>query len=448
MSNALGIAAVTAVLRDLLNNGMIDHHVSTAIGNFVTVSALPPDRVPLEGGEGNGGMVGLNLFLYQVSPNPGWMNVGLPSRDRNGGRISSPPLPLDLHYLLTAYGVEDFQAEILLGYAMQLLHETPILSRSAIRTALGSPTPLPDVALPPAYRALAGSELADQVEQIRITPHFLNPEEMSRLWTALQAKYRPTAAYQVSVVLIESAAPGRSPLPVLTRGERVGDTGRDEGVRVMPSLLPTFPTLQELSPPERQPAIRMGEVLTLRGHHLSGDAVSALFTEARGGTVLELPALAGSTATEIRVQLPLAPPADPEAALPGQDPERWRIGFYSVSARVEQEGRSRVTNELPLVLAPLISAEGEVEEDEVTIEVTCAPAVRRTQQAVLIVGQQEIRAEAFEEGSADTLTFRSSTDVLPPGSHWTRLRVDGIESLLVDRSGPVPVFDPSQEVTI
>ena len=69
MSNALGIAAVTAVLRDLLNNGLID----ASVGD-VTVSAQAPDRIETD----NGDLTQLNLFLYQVTPNQGWRNVGLP----------------------------------------------------------------------------------------------------------------------------------------------------------------------------------------------------------------------------------------------------------------------------------------------------------------------------------------------------------------------------------
>ena len=45
MSNALAIASVTRVLKDLLNNGLIDHDVSDAVGGNVTVTALPPDRI-------------------------------------------------------------------------------------------------------------------------------------------------------------------------------------------------------------------------------------------------------------------------------------------------------------------------------------------------------------------------------------------------------------------
>ena len=44
MSSGLAIAAVTAVLKDLLNNGLIDHDLTPSVGD-VTVTALPPDRV-------------------------------------------------------------------------------------------------------------------------------------------------------------------------------------------------------------------------------------------------------------------------------------------------------------------------------------------------------------------------------------------------------------------
>ncbi|HJZ69754.1 MAG TPA: DUF4255 domain-containing protein, partial [Blastocatellia bacterium] len=104
MSSALAIAAVTAVLKDLLNNGLIDHNVGASVGE-VTVSTLPPDRVDVLDAAQKKSR--LNLFMYQVTPNAGWRNVGLPSRNDRGERISNPPLALDLHYLLTAYGAEE-----------------------------------------------------------------------------------------------------------------------------------------------------------------------------------------------------------------------------------------------------------------------------------------------------------------------------------------------------
>lgn len=208
MSNALGIAAVTAVLRDLLNNGLID----ASVGD-VTVSALPPDKIDVENGETSQ----LNLFLYQATPNQGWRNLGLPSADSAGtGRLSNPPLALDLHYLLSAYGGADFEGEILLGYGMQVLHEHPVLTRQSIRDSL-APGPVTGGILPPALQTLTAAELADQIEQIKIVPQVLSSEEISRLWTAFGAHYRPTAAYQASVVLIEGRRATRPALPVRLR---------------------------------------------------------------------------------------------------------------------------------------------------------------------------------------------------------------------------------------
>src|SRR5262245_21071190 len=160
---------------------------------------MPPDKVVHQNGVE---VTQLNLFLRQVSPNVGWRNEGLPSRDGAGRtRLSNPPLALNLHYLISSYGAEPLHAEILLGYAMQLLHENPAIPRDAVRNALAQAAD-PNLILPPALQSLANSGLADQVEQLRITPEFLNTEDISKFWTATLAHYRPCAAYQVSVVLI------------------------------------------------------------------------------------------------------------------------------------------------------------------------------------------------------------------------------------------------------
>jgi hypothetical protein len=215
VSNALGIASVTHVLKDLLNDGLINHNVSAAVGSVVTVSSLSPGQVESQQGSAN---TQLNLFMYRVSYNTGWNNIGYPSRGARGEPISNPPLALNLHYLLTAYGEDELHAEILLGYAMQLLHENPVIDRKLIRNPLSVATlTTPGGRLPSNLLALGTSNLAEQIEQIKITPEPLNTEEMSKLWTAFQAKYRPCTAYLATVVLIESDRPAVSPLPVMRR---------------------------------------------------------------------------------------------------------------------------------------------------------------------------------------------------------------------------------------
>ena len=129
MSNALALAGVTAVIKDLLDSGLIDHQVHDKMGVGVTVSALAPDSIQVA----NDAPPRLNLFLHQVTPNAAWRNSGFPTHNAAGQRVSNAPLALDLHYLLTAYGSADLQAEVLLGYAMQLLHETPVLARQALK---------------------------------------------------------------------------------------------------------------------------------------------------------------------------------------------------------------------------------------------------------------------------------------------------------------------------
>ena len=212
MSGALAVAAVTAALKDLLNDGLLNHDLSM-VGTF-TVTASPPDRITVGNTEPNQ----LNLFLYQVTANLGWRNVDLPARDSQGNRLSNPPLALDLHYMLSAYGSQDFNAEILLGYAMQLLHENPVLTRDQIRTSLGAPAPVGGSILPPAFGTLAATDLADQVELIKISPVFLSTEDLSKMWTAMQARYRPTMAYLGSVVLIQATDSVQAAPPVLKRG--------------------------------------------------------------------------------------------------------------------------------------------------------------------------------------------------------------------------------------
>jgi tryptophan synthase alpha subunit len=58
----------------------------------------------------------------------------------------------------------------------------------------------------PALAALAQSDLAESVEKITMAPQFLNAEETSKLWSALQAKYRPSLTYKLSTVPVRTAA--------------------------------------------------------------------------------------------------------------------------------------------------------------------------------------------------------------------------------------------------
>jgi hypothetical protein len=279
------------------------------------------------------------------------------------------------------------------------------------------------------------------VELIKLTLQPTNTEETSKLWSAIQSNYRPSVAYQASVVLVESTRPARSPLPVLRRGsdDRSPVVEPDPTAPVAP-----FPTLLEVTPPNRQPAARLGDVLEISGHNLEGDNVTVRFTHPLLATPISLTPQPGGTATELEVRFPDAP-GDPQA------PANWAAGFYTVAAAIGRAGQpEQRTNELALALAPTIvsispNPAARDANGRVTLTVTCKPQVRPKQRASLFLNDREVPAQPHTSPTG-TLTFR--VDAAAPGQHRVRLRVDGVDSLLVDRSVSPPVFVSSQSVTI
>lgn len=419
MSTPFAIAGLTATLQHVLSNGLVDHGITAAVGGTVDVKALAPDRVETNGSLSN---PTLNLFLYQVTPNPGWMNVDLASRNQAGDRLTNPPLALDIHYILSAYAEDDLHAEMLLGGAIHLLHEMPGLDRSRITAAL---TPLEN--------ALQSCGLADQVERIKITPKHLNSEEMSKLWSAIQSNYRPSIVYQASVVLIQEERPKRTPLPVLSRGSN------DTGPIVQPRLLPPVPTITAVEYPDQQLSACLNSMTTIHGHNLDGNNVEVVFTHGRITGLSQTISLATAdvSATQLSVQIP-------------NDPTDWAAGIYSMEVKLERPGESydRLTNQLPFILAPTTTLPPESvtrNANEVTVVVKFSPDIRSNQPASLILGQHEALANDHPT-QEDELTFVFGD--IPADDYPVRLRVDGAESWLIDMSVTPPVFDPTQTITV
>src|SRR5215203_4919992 len=183
--SALAIAATTATLR-----GVLDRAID---GVNVTVRPLDTARENTAGDQ-------VNLFLYQTLPDAAWRNRDIPGRV-HPGETAQPPLPLTLYYLITTYGNEDsdLRSHLLLGQAMSVLHDYPLLGADEIKNATEGAPDLKDKA-----------NLHQQIERIRITLQPLTFEEISKLWTTFQTHYRTSAAYQVSVVLIESMQASRA----------------------------------------------------------------------------------------------------------------------------------------------------------------------------------------------------------------------------------------------
>ena len=416
MSNNAAIAAVTATLTNMIQAAIsADATVSSG-----TVTARPPDRAR-QGGPVNQ----VNLFLYRTSIDAAWRNQDPPAI--RPGESGQPPLPLVLSYLITAYGEDDDEilAHRLLGIAMAVLNDTPVLSRSQIASALPAP----------------GSDLQNQVERVRITPDPRPQDEISRMWTTFNTGYRLSVSYDAAVVLIDSTRPAVAAPPVLMRGRQ--DTGPVAAGS-------PFPQLQLAVPPGRQPAAQPGDVLTLTGSYLS--AVTAVqVSHPLAGQPLTLTPLS-FTASQVTVQLP--------------DPPQLPAGIATIAATfdapMDQVGgagpATGTSNAVPVALAPKLVSNAPLtaqlaHNGPTTVTVNCSPAVQPQQTIGLIVGSQLVTSEPVQAAGSQ-LSF--SLQGFTAGTYLLRLRIDSVDSIPVvslrapgNANQPAPMqFDANQQLVL
>lgn len=414
MSNARAIAATTATLRSLLLS-LIPNRDQGLQGLDVTTQPLDVARKGITHPQ-------LNLFLYRTILNGAWRNLDMPRQVRPG-ETGAPPLALNLHYLITAYGSGESDNDALnhrvLGAAMSVLHDHAVLNPSDIAHAL------PD------------NDLAQQLEHVRVTPLPMALEELSKLWTAFQTQYRISAAYEVTVAVIDSRKPVRSPLPVLKRGE--GDRG-------VTSAAGTAPQLREIRPPRSQPAARLGEDVAILGDGLTTADTMVRFVTPRLAQPIEL-APQGGGGSEIGVHLP--DKAEDANAL-----SRWAPGFYTIALVQKRSGVPPISsNELAFALAPRITvAPLTTPPGTVNLTLTCEPRIVAGQRILLLGGDRQFEPASVvtpaNPTQPTTLTF--TVPGVPAGTYVLRLRVDGVDSIPVIQTGtpPLPSFDPAQTVTV
>lgn len=427
MSDGYAIAAITAVLRARINARLVANDVASVVGAF-TVSSTPPDLVS---GVANADPTQLNLFLHQVTPNVTYRNADQPTRSAGGGVARRPALVLDLHYLMTAYGAQALFAEVLMGHAALLMHEEPVLSRRHIRDALQPPIPA----------AIAASGIDTQVELIRLSPEAISSEEMSRMWSALDAQYRLSMAYKVSVAFIES---DRAPGPALPVTRRL--------IRVLPTLGAHLTSVTAQG--GAGPALTMADTAVIEGTSLSTEGLSLRF-----GEVSHTP-----TVTQIRptsIVLPLADLATPP--LPGLVPLSAVISPDLGDPPVPHGALISNTVAMPLAatFTHVLTPDTERVVDGVTyrsgdLTLTTTPPVGARQTVSLSlnglggVSQRQYSFDAPRDNGvvapAETtaqIVFRYRD--VAAGDYLMRLRVDGVDSPL-GASG-AGTFD-SPQVTI
>jgi hypothetical protein len=281
------------------------------------------------------------------------------------------------------------------------------------------------------------------IEQIRVTPETMSLEEISRLWGAIQSHYRPTAAYQASVVLIESRRSVRSALPVADDMRRI---------YVIPFRQPVIEGVVnadgDLAP------IAAGVTLAIRGRELVGE-----------GTIVNLdgievtPAAADLTPEQIALPLTSPLPAGLLAGVKGvQVIHRIKMGDPETDHRGTESNvaafvlRPTITNGPVIGAGDIVGMTSSTElVDGVTVQLRAGnlrldfdPNVGKEQRVSLFLNQlnaaSNVRPRAYTfrapagNGVPDGSDDIASVDIpfvrVVAGTYLVRAQVNGAESLL------------------
>ncbi|MEK6336871.1 MAG: DUF4255 domain-containing protein [Acidobacteriota bacterium] len=310
MSNHLAIATVTASLAQVLQ-GVVEKDVAG-----LTVTTTRPDSA-----NAPAGTTRVNIYLYQVTPNAAWRNSDLPTRADDGRLMQKPRVALDLHYLLTFYGNEaQLEPQRMLGSTVRALHSRPVLTRDQIRKTIASSQ----------FTFLVSSNLADDIELVKLTPTSLSLEELSKLWAVFfQTQYTLSITYQGTVVLIETEDIPGTALPVLERN-----------IYAVPFRAPVIQEIK-LDASVAGPITSLSDIV-ISGRTLRGDATQINFAGSK------LPPLVPTsiTDTELKVKLP----ADLRAGVQGLQVEQQFL--MGTPATLHRGFESNIG---PFVLAPTIT---------------------------------------------------------------------------------------------
>jgi len=395
MSNHLAIATVTAALRLKLEKDL-QVHMTGATATTVRPVTPPNNLLPSPG---------VNLFLFQVTPNAALSNEALPSRGPGGQLVQRPVAALTLHYLLSFYGNEAKQEpQVALGIVARSLQTLPVLSRELIELAIAGAPYLED------------SDLAASLERVRFLPTVTSLEDLTKLWSVFNTPYVLSATYQGSVVLIEGDVAPRAPaLPV-----------RGVASRAKTFRQPVIDTLLSRAPGDPEPLagqpILVGHRLVLRGQGLqAGTPTPELDTLVRIGDTELGPE--STSPTEVTVLLPSTLKAGVQRV---QVVHRERIG---TSLR-----RGAESSLAAFVLQP----DATFSKVSGKIEAAVSPQVQKGQSVVLLLNQYNTpggtEPKAYSvpltvSAASSTLTFTLGT--VAAGDYLLRVQVDGAESPLV-----------------
>jgi hypothetical protein len=401
MSNFLSIALATETLRQ-----MLDTAVKADVSGAQATAVRPAGSTP--GAAGNTPALGVNVFLYQVTPNAAYRNRDLPTRGSDGGSIlQRPRAAIDLHYVISCYGDDgQLEPQRLLGTVVRTLHQHAVLTRAQIGSAKS------------AFAFFKDSNLDTDIELVKLSPTTLTFEDLSKMWSILfQTPYALSITYMASLLLLEGTETPREALPATRRN-----------LVTVPFMQPVVDrVLWAASPgdtPKDDTLLIAGDTLTLVGRHLRGDVTRVRFGDG------DAPA---DTVTDTRVTVKLAEPPFPAQSLRA-GPQAVQVIQDIAFGTPGVPHRGPQSPVVAAVLSPTISAPAAT---STTVSVTVVPTVGKLQRVELLLNQLGGPAAYHFQiaPDADTSSLSFPISGVPTGDYLIRIRVDGAQSPLdVDAS--------------
>lgn len=188
--------AIAAVSRALL--GLIEDHCPRALlinPEFKLYHAADFEHPMAEG---------FSLYLYRVSINTARRNFP-PRREADGRHRYRPSIPVDLHYLLTAWAADPERQQRMLGWSMRFLEDLGTLPAGLLNHKVDEPN---------TFRS-------DEAVDIVCDPLAL--QDYLTLWDKLKPKMQTSLTYVVRMVLIDSTIASPEFEPVQTRTLDAGE---------------------------------------------------------------------------------------------------------------------------------------------------------------------------------------------------------------------------------
>src|SRR5829696_4429222 len=346
MSNSLAIAAVTSSIRFVIDRSLQQTHpapVGRACGH-------PPARGAHRGGVHRGSRDQRLLLPRHAEPRVEPHRPADAACERfaraSPGRRSRPALPDQLRR--QGAGA---RAPAAAGRVVVALAATSVLTRDVVTAAVDQYSGDTETAF------LGSSDLADEVELVKLSPATLSLEEMSKLWGVLDMPYLLSLTYLATVVLIAADLTPTLALPVRTRSLIVAATGP--------------PRIAAINADPVNAAIGTGTTVVVRGTGLTGPGAAL-----RVGPAL-IPPAAGATAQELRVIVDADVPAGVHVA---QVVHRTPAGGGGVPpAHV-----TATSNAVPLLVRPSVVV-ADIDDEDVKLTIT--PPLQAGQRLTIMLGR-------------------------------------------------------------